>query len=138
MIKESDVKITFIRGSGPGGQRKNKVSTGVRLVHVPTGIAIEAVEEREQSKNRAMAFQRLETRLKDLAAERRAAAKRASHKAKPKASFGTFMRNYRLVHPSGVTDSLTGHTDPEVQAVLNGHLEGFLTASLRSRSQGTA
>ena len=133
-----DVKLEFFRASGPGGQHRNKTASAVRLTHRPTGLVVEATEERCQHKNRAVAFQRLETRLKDLAAERRAAQKRASHKAKPKASFGTFRRTYRLVHPSGVTDSLTGHSDPEVQAVLNGRLEGFLTASLRSRSQGTA
>ena len=126
-----DVKIQFFRASGPGGQHRNKTASAVRLTHLPTGLVVEATEERCQHKNRAVAFQRLETRLQNLAAERRAAAKRAAHGAKPKASFGTFRRTYRLVHPSGVTDSLTGHSDPEVQAVLNGRISGFLEASLR-------
>ena len=76
-----DVKLEFFRASGPGGQHRNKTASAVRLTHLPTGLVVEATEERCQHKNRAVAFQRLETRLKDLAAERRAAQKRASHQS---------------------------------------------------------
>jgi protein subunit release factor B len=59
-------EVTFLRGSGPGGQHRNKVETGVRLVHPPSGIAIVATDNRSQSQNREAAFERLIEKLKAL------------------------------------------------------------------------
>ena len=63
---EKETEITFFRGSGPGGQLRNKVETGVRLVHRPTGTVVEVDEERSQARNRAIAFARLAERLEEL------------------------------------------------------------------------
>ena len=60
-----DIEITYIRGSGPGGQHRNKKETGVRVVHLPTGITVTATERRERPQNLALALERLERRLEE-------------------------------------------------------------------------
>src|SRR5579871_3223788 len=63
---ERDTDISYIIASGPGGQHRNKVETGVRLVHRPTGITVTATERRSQNANREMAFERMAARLEAL------------------------------------------------------------------------
>jgi len=82
-----------------------------------------------------MAFRRLEQKLTSLAEEERARQKAAAHKAKPPASFGSWKRTYRLIGPKGVFDSSTGYGESNPQTVLNGRIDGFLRASLLSRSE---
>jgi ribosome-associated protein len=63
-VKESDLEIVHLKGSGPGGQNRNKRQTGIRLTHLPTGIVVMATERRTQSENLRIAMERLEERLK--------------------------------------------------------------------------
>ena len=63
---ERDCDVEFFIASGPGGQHRNKVETGVRLVHVASGIMVTATERRSQHANREAAFERMEARLQDL------------------------------------------------------------------------
>lgn len=63
---ERDCEMQFFRGSGPGGQNRNKTETGVRLSHIPSGIVVEAEDERSQAQNRKHAFERLRKRLQAL------------------------------------------------------------------------
>lgn len=58
-IKESDLEVTFVKGSGPGGQHRNKRETGVRILHIPTGIVVSASERRSQADNKKTALHRL-------------------------------------------------------------------------------
>lgn len=60
-----DIVVTYIRASGPGGQHRNKRETGVRIVHVPTGITVTATERRERPQNLALALERLERKLEE-------------------------------------------------------------------------
>lgn len=73
MLNRKDLDITFFRASGPGGQKKNKTESAVRIKHLPTGILVVATEERSQQRNLEKALQRLEERLQ---AQRRRPAKR--------------------------------------------------------------
>ncbi len=66
-----DIKISFYRSSGPGGQRKNKVETAVRITHIPTGITAIATEHRSQAQNRALALRRLSEKLRKLSVKRK-------------------------------------------------------------------
>ncbi|WP_298269562.1 peptide chain release factor-like protein [Geobacter sp.] len=72
-IRDSDLKIEFIRGSGPGGQHRNVTETGVRIRHLPTGIVVQASESRSQARNREVAMERL-----------RKALERRARRAKPR------------------------------------------------------
>lgn len=63
-IKESDLKVEYYRGSGPGGQHRNVTETGVRIRHLPTGIVVQACESRSQARNREIALERLSQALK--------------------------------------------------------------------------
>ncbi len=65
MLKE-EVEVTFYKSRGPGGQRKNKRETAVRIYHPPSGITVIATEHRSQAKNKELAFERLQKKLKDL------------------------------------------------------------------------
>lgn len=67
VIREGDLEITFFKTTGPGGQHKNKRETAVRIRHVPSGITVVASEERSQARNREVALERLEERLRRLA-----------------------------------------------------------------------
>ncbi|MFM8312664.1 MAG: peptide chain release factor-like protein [Deltaproteobacteria bacterium] len=65
-IREEDIEVTHVRGSGPGGQNRNKRMSGVRIRHLPTGITITATERRSQEQNRKAALERLECKIKEL------------------------------------------------------------------------
>jgi protein subunit release factor B len=70
-IPPDDLEETFYRSSGPGGQRKNKRETAVRIRHIPTGITVVATEHRSQAKNRQLAMERLMERLRTLSRRRK-------------------------------------------------------------------
>ena len=65
-VRKSDLRITYYRGSGPGGQHKNKRDTACRIVHIPTGVSCTAQENKSQSHNREAAFKRLASKLVPL------------------------------------------------------------------------
>lgn len=77
---EKDCRVEFTRGSGPGGQHRNKVETVVRLTHLPTGIVVTGSEHRSQARNRQAALERLAKKLAEREEERRRAQRRAARK----------------------------------------------------------
>jgi protein subunit release factor B len=80
-VNRADVDVIFVKAGGPGGQHRNKAETGVRLVHRPTGITVQATERRERTRNLALAWERLEAAL-----ERRARKPRPRRKTRPTAA----------------------------------------------------
>ncbi|HNS33303.1 MAG TPA: peptide chain release factor-like protein [bacterium] len=65
-MKKNEIEVFFYKSSGPGGQRKNKRETAVKIVHLPTGLTVRATEHRSQSKNKELAMERLEAKLEHL------------------------------------------------------------------------
>ena len=130
-IPKKDLIRQVFRSGGPGGQAQNKKSTGVRLIHKPTGLRAESREERSQSANYKNAMDRLIQALRDLAKESLDKTLLDRYTAKEDASFGNHRRTYRLVgNERTVVDHETGVKHNNAQNVLNGDIDCFLEANL--------
>jgi peptide chain release factor 2 len=132
VIKPDDIKIETFRSSGPGGQHMQKTSSAVRITHLETGLAVSAQSERSQFQNKDAAMKILRSRLLELELEKKAE-ERAKIKGKRiSAGWSNQIRSY-VLHPYKMvkdhrTDFQTGNTE----AVLDGDLDGFIRAYLRS------
>ena len=132
-IAPEDLKIDVFRSSGPGGQHMQKTSTAVRLTHLPTGLVVTCQSERSQHQNKEIALKILRSRLLD-----RELVKRAEERARLKgkriaAGWGNQIRSY-VLHPyKMVKDHRTDYQTGDTDAVLDGELDGFINAYLRSK-----
>ncbi|MHC4474833.1 MAG: peptide chain release factor 2 [Planctomycetota bacterium] len=132
-INEDDLKIDFYRSSGPGGQHVNKVSSAVRITHGPTGIVIQCQNERSQHKNRAQAMKMLKARLYMLQEQKRDAELAKLYSDKGEIAWGNQIRSYVLQPYQMVKDHRTSFQSGNVEAVLDGELDGFIESYLRHR-----
>lgn len=114
-----DVKLEYKRGTGPGGQRKNKVATCVRATHIPTGISVQ-IDGRYQSRNKAKALKELEQKLVSTAAGQRAAAKKARRDAAIRDAPVIRTYDYRR---KVVKDHRTGKTASLKEVLEQGHFD---------------
>ncbi|MBX3061788.1 MAG: peptide chain release factor 2 [Anaerolineae bacterium] len=136
VIEDKDIEIDYFRSSGAGGQNVQKNETAVRIVHKPTGLVVTCQNERSQMQNRERALQVLKARLLDL--ERR---KKEEEFAQLKGdhvdvNFGNQIRSY-VLHPyQMVKDHRTDHETGNTASVLDGYLDEFMQAYLRSRVGG--
>ncbi len=131
-IEPDDLKVDAFRSSGPGGQHMQKTSSAVRLTHLPTGLTITCQSERSQHQNKEIALKILQARLLKLELARRTE-ERAKLKGKRiAAGWGNQIRSY-VLHPyKMVKDHRTDYQTSDTDAVLDGELDGFITAYLRS------
>lgn len=129
-IPEKDLKVEFTRSSGPGGQNVNKVETAVRLVHLPTGIAVVSQEERSQSQNREKAMTLLKSKLAKIMEEKHEH-EIANLRVKVEPEWGHEIRSY-VLHPyKQVKDHRTGLKISRVEEVLDGNLDVLADKKLK-------
>jgi len=132
-LKNEDIQFQAFRSSGKGGQNVNKVSTAVRLKHVPTGITVECQTQRHQAQNRKMAMSLLTAKLWQLEQQKRdktAKQIKGEHKI---AGWGNQIRSY-VLHPYKlVKDLRTNLESKQPQKVLDGDLDKFIQAKLRQQ-----
>ena len=131
-MEPEDLKVDVFRSSGPGGQHMQKTSSAVRLTHLPTGLVTTCQSERSQHQNKEIALKILQARLLELELARRAEERARLKGKRIAAGWGNQIRSY-VLHPyKMVKDHRTDFQTSDTDAVLDGELDGFITAYLRS------
>ena len=132
-ISESDIRIDTFRSGGPGGQHVNVTDSAVRITHLPTGIVAQCQDERSQHRNREMAMKVLRARLYEREMEKKAEEMAKLHGEKRDIAFGNQIRSY-VFHPYRmVKDLRTGVEVGDVDRVMDGDLDGFIEAYLKTQ-----
>jgi peptide chain release factor 2 len=133
-VDEKDLKVDTYRASGAGGQHVNKTDSAVRITHLPTGIVAQCQNERSQHQNREVAMRVLRARLFEREQERREQEIAAQSGEKADVGFGSQIRSY-VLHPyKMIKDLRTGVETSDVERVLDGDIDAFIYAYLKSRA----
>ncbi|KRB04539.1 peptide chain release factor 2 [Lysobacter sp. Root690] len=133
-INPADLKTDVYRSSGAGGQHVNKTESAVRITHVPSGIVVACQTERSQHANRDRAMKMLAAKLYELEIQKRNAERDAVEATKSDIGWGSQIRNY-VLDQSRIKDLRTGIERSDTQKVLDGDLDEFVEASLKSGLQ---
>jgi peptide chain release factor 2 len=134
-IPEKDLAYDTFRSGGKGGQNVNKVETGVRVTHIPTGIAVRCTEERSQQQNKEKGLAILKAKLMIIAQEQKAQEIAQIRGDMVEAAWGNQIRNY-VFHPYQlVKDLRTSFETTAIQDVMNGELDGLIESCLRMENQ---
>lgn len=133
-IREEDIKMDVYRASGAGGQKVNKTSSAVRLTHIPTGIVVSCQVERSQHQNREVAMKMLKSKLVEIK-ERENLEKIEDIKGDQKEiAWGSQIRSYVFMPYTMAKDHRTGFEMGNINAVMDGDIDGFINAYLKMKS----
>ena len=130
-VNPADLRVDTFRASGAGGQHINKTDSAVRITHAPTGIVVQCQNDRSQHRNRAEAMAMLKSKLYELELRKRNEQKQALEDSKTDIGWGHQIRSY-VLDQSRIKDLRTNVEIGNTQAVLDGALDDFITASLKS------
>ena len=131
MIRPEDLRIDTYRAGGAGGQHVNRTDSAVRITHIPTGVVVQCQNERSQIQNREQAMIVLRARLMELR-EREAQEKMSDIKGEmKKIEWGSQIRSYVFQPYTMVKDHRTGFEVGDISSVMDGDLDGFITAYLQ-------
>jgi len=130
-INPADLRIDVYRASGAGGQHVNRTESAVRITHLPTGIVVQCQNDRSQHKNKATAMKQLKAKLYELELQKRRAEQEKLEESKADIGWGSQIRSY-VLDQSRIKDLRTGVEVGNTQAVLDGDLDPFIEASLKS------
>ncbi|MEE1017875.1 MAG: peptide chain release factor 2, partial [Acutalibacteraceae bacterium] len=135
-INPDDLKIDTYRSSGAGGQKVNKTSSAVRITHIPTGIVVACQNERSQYQNKDQAMKMLKSKLFEIK-EREHLDKIDDIKGVQKEiAWGSQIRSYVFMPYTLVKDHRTNFENGNINAVMDGDLDGFINAYLKAKSKG--
>jgi diguanylate cyclase (GGDEF)-like protein len=125
-INEEDLRIDVFRASGPGGQHVNKTSSAIRITHLPTNIVTQCQNEKSQHRNKDSAMKMLKARLYELELRKREDEKQAQYATKDAIAWGSQIRTYTMQPYRLVKDHRTNFEMGNVEAVLDGDIDGFI------------
>ncbi len=131
-VKEEDLRVDVYRASGAGGQHVNRTESAVRLTHLPTGIVVACQRERSQHQNREVAMKILKARIYEKMEDDRRAEMEKFYGEKGEIGWGNQIRSYVFQPYQMVKDLRTGYETGNIQAVMDGELDGFINAWLRA------
>ena len=129
-INPADLRVDTFRASGAGGQHINKTDSAIRITHLPTNIVVQCQNDRSQHKNRSEAMSMLKARLYELELRKRNEEKQAMEDSKTDIGWGHQIRSY-VLDQSRIKDLRTNFETGNTQAVLDGDLDDFISASLK-------
>ncbi len=130
-INPADLRIDVYRASGAGGQHVNRTESAVRITHVPTGVVVQCQNDRSQHKNKDQCMKQLKAKLYELEIQKQNAEKQALEETKSDIGWGSQIRSY-VLDDSRIKDLRTGVETRNTQSVLDGDLDKFIEASLKS------
>ena len=130
-INPADLRIDVYRASGAGGQHVNRTESAVRITHNPTNIVVQCQNDRSQHKNKDQAMKQLKSKLYELEMQKRRASQQALEETKSDIGWGSQIRSY-VLDQSRIKDLRTGVEIANTQGVLDGNLDPFIEASLKS------
>jgi len=130
-INPADLRIDVYRASGAGGQHVNKTESAVRITHIPSGVVTQCQNDRSQHKNKDVAMKQLKAKLYELEIQKRQGEQQAVEDSKADIGWGSQIRSY-VLDQSRIKDLRTSVETGNTQAVLDGDLDQFIEASLKS------
>ena len=130
-INPADLRVDTYRASGAGGQHVNKTDSAIRITHEPSGIVVQCQSERSQHQNRDKAMKQLKAKLYEMELQKQNAERQAMEDSKADIGWGSQIRSY-VLDQSRIKDLRTGVETSNTQAVLDGDLDKFIEASLKS------